>query len=96
MLDRVFGLGYYVVYIHFHRTLDQRLEYLIYQPLICNTYIFYAEGHNPIKKQTLISDKSSVFFVLLGHGYLIITRKRIHETKQAMTCCRIDRLVNLG
>lgn len=79
--------GYHIVHINLHRVFNQWLENFVHHPPVYCVGILEVKQHNPVREQTLASNKDRVLFILLEHRDFIVSRERIHEVKQAMTSC---------
>jgi len=90
--------GFYndIVNVDLHRSSEEWLKDPIHKALVCCPGVFQAKGHNLIEKVGLFCDESSFKLVFISHGYLVVARIGIKETKYRVPCGPIDESVNVG
>lgn len=72
LTPRILGVTH-IVYINFKVSSHLKVDFLIYQSLVCCPCNLKIERHLPIAKYNLIHVKSCFFFILFCHVYLMVT-----------------------
>ena len=81
------ALNEHVIDIYFHVPPNLFAEHLVYQSLVCGPRILQSKGHDPVAVETLAGDQGCLFLIFLGHLYLVVPGKCVHESQEFVSDC---------
>ena len=82
-----FALDEHIVDVHFHVLPNLLAEHLVYQSLVRGSCVLQTKRHDPEAVEPLVGDEGYLFLIFLGHLYMVVPKKCVHEGKKFVPGC---------